>query len=98
MRPPSYTLASFVAFHLDQPAVVVRQRESPAIVPRAGVGAPIGSELAGPTLTPTNGALLAMLAAAGVRYEEWLRFVLPLYGALMVLGAIAIGTALAIGL
>ena len=28
-------------------------------------------------LTPTNGALMAMLAAAGVRYEEWLRFVAP---------------------
>ena len=31
-------------------------------------------------VTPTNGALMAMLAAAGVRYEEWLRFVLPLVG------------------
>jgi uncharacterized ion transporter superfamily protein YfcC len=25
-------------------------------------------------LTPTNGALMAMLAATGVRYDEWLRF------------------------
>ena len=32
-------------------------------------------------VTPTNGALMAMLAAAGVRYEEWLGFVVPLYGA-----------------
>ena len=29
-------------------------------------------------LTPTNGALMAMLVAAGVRYEEWLSFALPL--------------------
>src|SRR5204862_157786 len=28
--------------------------------------------------TPTNGALLAILAAAQVRYEDWLRFALPL--------------------
>ena len=28
-------------------------------------------------VTPTNGALMAMLAAAGVRYEEWLKFVAP---------------------
>ena len=28
-------------------------------------------------LTPTNGALMAMLAASGVRYEDWLEFVVP---------------------
>jgi len=49
-------------------------------------------------ITPTNGALMAMLAAAGVRYEEWLRFVLPLYGLLVMLSLIALGTAVAIGL
>jgi uncharacterized ion transporter superfamily protein YfcC len=38
-------------------------------------------------LTPTNGALMAMLVAAGVRYEEWLRFALPL---LALLAAVAI--------
>ncbi len=49
-------------------------------------------------LTPTNGALMAMLAASGVRYEEWLRFVLPVVGALAVLAALAIGAAVATGL
>ena len=48
-------------------------------------------------VTPTNGALMAMLAAAGVRYEEWLRFVLPLAGLLLALGALAIGAAVAVG-
>ncbi|HEX4573717.1 MAG TPA: hypothetical protein VH158_01200 [Gemmatimonadales bacterium] len=49
-------------------------------------------------LTPTNGALLAILAAAGVRYEDWLRFVLPVLAALFALGAGAIGVGVAIGL
>jgi uncharacterized ion transporter superfamily protein YfcC len=49
-------------------------------------------------LTPTNGALMAMLAAAGVRYEDWLRFVLPLWILLTGVAALAIGTAVAIGL
>jgi uncharacterized ion transporter superfamily protein YfcC len=38
-------------------------------------------------LTPTNGALMAMLAATGVRFDEWLRFALRLWGLLMLLGA-----------
>jgi uncharacterized ion transporter superfamily protein YfcC len=38
-------------------------------------------------LTPTNGALMAMLAACGVRYDQWLRFAGPLYGLLLALGA-----------
>ncbi len=38
-------------------------------------------------LTPTNGALMAMLAATGVSYEEWLRFTLRVWGVLMLLGA-----------
>ncbi len=49
-------------------------------------------------LTPTNGALMAMLAAAGVRYEDWIRFVIPLWSLLMLLGAVAITVAVAIGL
>lgn len=49
-------------------------------------------------LTPTNGALMAIVIAAGVRYERWLRFVLPLYAALAGLGIVAIGTAIVIGL
>jgi len=49
-------------------------------------------------LTPTNGALMAMLAAAGVRYEEWLRFMIPLYAGLMVLAALALALGVAVGL
>jgi uncharacterized ion transporter superfamily protein YfcC len=49
-------------------------------------------------VTPTNGALMAMLAASGVRYEEWLRFVLPVLGALAALAGLAIGLAVATGL
>jgi uncharacterized ion transporter superfamily protein YfcC len=48
-------------------------------------------------LTPTNGALMAMLAAAGVPYEGWLRFALPLFLLLGLLAAVAIGTAVAVG-
>jgi uncharacterized ion transporter superfamily protein YfcC len=49
-------------------------------------------------VTPTNGSLMAMLAAAGVRYDEWLRFVTPLVGLLMALGAAAIAAGVATGL
>jgi uncharacterized ion transporter superfamily protein YfcC len=49
-------------------------------------------------VTPTNGALMAMIAASGVRYEEWLRFVVPIVGALVALAALAIGVAVATGL
>jgi uncharacterized ion transporter superfamily protein YfcC len=49
-------------------------------------------------VTPTNGALMAMLAAAGVRYEEWLKFVAPLYGLLMVLAVVGLVAAVAAGL
>jgi uncharacterized ion transporter superfamily protein YfcC len=49
-------------------------------------------------LTPTNGALMAMLAACGVRFEEWLRFVLPLFAALLGLAAVAIAVGVALGL
>ena len=48
--------------------------------------------------TPTNGALMAILAAAQVRYEDWLRFALPLLLGLLALGASAIGVGVAIGL
>jgi len=48
-------------------------------------------------LTPTNGALMAVITAAGVRYEDWLSFVTPLYAGLLVLGAIAIVVGIAVG-
>ena len=49
-------------------------------------------------ITPTNGALLAILAAGGVRYDEWFRFVLPKYLVLIGLGAVAIVLGIATGL
>jgi len=48
--------------------------------------------------TPTNGALMAILAAAQVRYEDWLRFALPLLLTLLALAAGAIGLGVAIRL
>jgi len=49
-------------------------------------------------VTPTNGALLAVLAAAGVRYDDWLRYAVPVFGALLALGAVAISAGIAMGL
>ncbi len=49
-------------------------------------------------LTPTNAALMAILANAGVRYEEWIRYVAPLYLGLVAIGLVAIWVALGIGL
>lgn len=49
-------------------------------------------------ITPTNGGLMAVLAAAGVGYDEWLRFAGPLMVLLTALGAVAVMIALAIGL
>jgi uncharacterized ion transporter superfamily protein YfcC len=49
-------------------------------------------------ITPTNGALMATLAAAGVRFDKWLRFVIPLFLILFLLGIIALFTAISIGL
>ena len=48
-------------------------------------------------ITPTNGALMAILAASGVRYEAWLRFVIPRYLMLMALGCVALVVAIMIG-
>jgi uncharacterized ion transporter superfamily protein YfcC len=49
-------------------------------------------------VTPTNGALMAMLVAAGVRYEDWLKFVIPLIGTLLALAMLALVLAVAAGL
>jgi uncharacterized ion transporter superfamily protein YfcC len=49
-------------------------------------------------MAPTNGALIAVLIAAGVRFDRWLRFALPLLALLFALGALAIVVAIAIGL
>jgi uncharacterized ion transporter superfamily protein YfcC len=48
-------------------------------------------------LTPTNGALMAVITAAGVRYEQWMSFVFVQWAMLIALGAGAIVVALAIG-
>jgi uncharacterized ion transporter superfamily protein YfcC len=49
-------------------------------------------------LTPTNGALMAMLAAAGVRYEDWFRFAITLVAGLLALGALAVAVGAETGL
>ncbi|HEX7020270.1 MAG TPA: hypothetical protein VF159_09685, partial [Gemmatimonadaceae bacterium] len=46
-------------------------------------------------VTPTNGALMAILAAAGVRYERWMRAILPMWLALLALGAAAVAVGIA---
>jgi uncharacterized ion transporter superfamily protein YfcC len=48
-------------------------------------------------LWPTNGALMAMLAAAGVTFDAWLRFAVPVLLGLFVLAAVAIGAGVAVG-
>jgi uncharacterized ion transporter superfamily protein YfcC len=48
-------------------------------------------------ITPTNGALMAILIAAGVRYERWMRFVLPLFATLFLLGMVAVVVAILTG-
>jgi uncharacterized ion transporter superfamily protein YfcC len=48
-------------------------------------------------LWPTNGALMATLAAAGVPFDVWLRFAVPLLVALFVLAAAAIGVGVMVG-
>ena len=59
---------------------------------RAGV-----SDGAGTTdmITPTNGALMAVLGAAGVGYDEWFRFAAPWFALLAGLGAVGLVVALA---
>jgi len=40
---------------------------------------------------------MAMLAASGVPYEQWIRFAVPVLGALVALAASAIGVAVLVG-
>jgi uncharacterized ion transporter superfamily protein YfcC len=49
-------------------------------------------------LTPTNGALMAILAASGVPFNKWLRFALPLWAGLLGLGAVAVISGITLGL
>jgi uncharacterized ion transporter superfamily protein YfcC len=48
-------------------------------------------------LWPTNGALMAMLAATGVTFDAWLRFAVPVLLTLLGLAAVAIGVGVAVG-
>lgn len=48
-------------------------------------------------ITPTNGVLMAVLAAGGVSYGRWLRFAVPLFLLLLALGAVAMAVAMALG-
>jgi uncharacterized ion transporter superfamily protein YfcC len=41
---------------------------------------------------------MAMLAAAGVRYEDWFRFAVPLCAGLLALGALGVAVGVGIGL
>jgi uncharacterized ion transporter superfamily protein YfcC len=49
-------------------------------------------------VTPTNGALMAMLAAAGVSYQDWLKLALPLLLLLAGLAVLALTLGVAVGL
>ncbi len=44
-------------------------------------------------LTPTNGALMAILLAAGVPYQRWVRFVLPGLGLMVLVGVVGMALA-----
>ncbi|WP_345225103.1 YfcC family protein [Hymenobacter koreensis] len=48
-------------------------------------------------LTPTNGALMAIVAACGVRFDQWWKFALPLYLMLLGLAVVAIVLGIALG-
>jgi uncharacterized ion transporter superfamily protein YfcC len=49
-------------------------------------------------VTPTNGALMAILGVAGVRFEDWIRYAFPPYLGLVALGLVSIAVGIAIGL
>jgi uncharacterized ion transporter superfamily protein YfcC len=49
-------------------------------------------------ITPTNGALMVIVAACGVRFDAWWKFVLPLYLLLIGLAGLAIIVGIAVEL
>ena len=49
-------------------------------------------------ITPTNGALMAILGIAGVRFEVWFKFAFTMYLVLIGLGVLSISLGIAIGL
>jgi uncharacterized ion transporter superfamily protein YfcC len=48
-------------------------------------------------VTPTNGALMAILAAAGVRYDEWIRGAGVMLALVTALGVVAVVVAVSLG-
>jgi uncharacterized ion transporter superfamily protein YfcC len=48
-------------------------------------------------ITPTNGGLMAIIAAAGVSYERWIGFAARVYVGLFILGVVALGIGIALG-
>jgi uncharacterized ion transporter superfamily protein YfcC len=49
-------------------------------------------------IIPTSGTLMAVLATAKVPYEDWMRWVLPRWGAMIALGAVAVAVGILVGL
>jgi uncharacterized ion transporter superfamily protein YfcC len=49
-------------------------------------------------VTPTNGAIVAVAAASGVKFGDWLSFAVPIYLLMLAFSAAAIAVAIVIGL
>jgi uncharacterized ion transporter superfamily protein YfcC len=49
-------------------------------------------------VTPTNGAIVAVAAASGVKFGDWLSFALPIYLLMLAFSALAIGVAILVNL
>jgi len=49
-------------------------------------------------VTPTNGAVVAVAAASGVKFGDWLSFAVPIYFLMLVFSALAIGVAILVHL
>jgi uncharacterized ion transporter superfamily protein YfcC len=47
-------------------------------------------------ITPTSAVVMAGIALAGVRYDRWIRFMLPLMGMLLVASLVMLGIAAAV--
>ena len=47
-------------------------------------------------ITPTSAVVMAGIALAGVRYDKWIRFMLPLMGILLVASLVMLGIAAAL--
>ncbi|HEX4568377.1 MAG TPA: hypothetical protein VH138_17205 [Vicinamibacterales bacterium] len=49
-------------------------------------------------VTPTNGAVVAVAAASGVKFGDWLSFAVPIYLLMLAFSALAIGAAILVNL